>query len=92
MGKTYFDNLERGVGIHFGVADRFLLRDLVDRDGKIGVVGEMKKSVYGHLESMGYDSTELRNSSYKIDAETHERLSLLEWERQGANIKRIFED
>ena len=65
MGKTYFNHLEEKLGIHFGVSDRVILRDFVNKDGSFGLFGEMKRSVYSNLKSLGYDSAEFRDVLYE---------------------------
>jgi hypothetical protein len=64
-GKIFFNRLERISGIHFGVADRFLIRKLVEESIPNRSLEAMKEMVLSHLILLGYDSVKLK-SYYKF--------------------------
>lgn len=58
LGRTYFNELEGSLNLHFGIADRFLLRSLVDIGPEADVIFRSGQ-VYEYLKDFGYESMEL---------------------------------
>ena len=60
MGKRFFERLEKPSGVHFGVADRFLIRKFVEESIPNRSLEAMKEMALSHLISLGYDSVQLK--------------------------------